>query len=324
MVGRAGTPGVHDGGADGGAEGPGRRWRLRYAGCQDGGADGGAQQVRQRRLSIPAADVRAATRAGRGVLETRLTNLSRQDFAHDVWGRAPCSPARPRRFTDCSPPTRSMSLVSRRGLRPFLRAWPKERAPRCRSIDSPRPAAWAPRSRTSSTTPRCGAALPTAPRWSSGAAAHLGAVADFSSRLGVELGHGAGQCLRHRRRAEGSTTTTTCDVFVTCRSRELKRWIIHEPVHPRRCGTSPGPTVAPDVAEAAEREAHLGAVLTARGRPLSAARLVAPPRPQGAVSDPPDAGVHNWTRHALAEQLAQSALQLLRDDPRCADPFPGS
>ena len=38
-------------------------------------------------------------------------------------------------------------------------------------------------------------------------------------------------------------------------------------------------------------------------------------RAQGAVSIHLTLGVHNWTRHGLAEQLARAALEELRDDP---------
>ncbi|MGJ9411661.1 hypothetical protein ACHAAC_03035 [Aeromicrobium sp. CF4.19] len=40
--GAEGTPGVHDGGADGGAEGPADGGAEGTPGVQDGGADGGA------------------------------------------------------------------------------------------------------------------------------------------------------------------------------------------------------------------------------------------------------------------------------------------
>ncbi|WP_305128047.1 cupin domain-containing protein [Streptomyces longispororuber] len=275
-------------------------------------------------MSIPAADVQdAATRTGGGVLETRLTNLSRQDFARDIWARTPLLTRGRGDFTDLFSVDAVDELVSRRGLRtPFLRVAKDGATLPESSFTSP-----------GGVGASIGDQLDDTALWRSfadGATLVLQAlhrtwepVADFSSRLGVELGHPvqANAYVTPPQSRGFDDHYDVHDVFVLQVSG-TKRWIIHEPVHPDPLRDQPWTERRSDVAEAARREAHLDTVLTPGDVLYLPRGWLHAAEAQGAVSIHLTLGVHNWTRHALAEQLARSALQLLRDDPQMRSSLP--
>ncbi|MFB7032468.1 cupin domain-containing protein, partial [Streptomyces sp. NPDC056295] len=264
-----------------------------------------------------------AADTGRGVLEARLTNLSREEFARDVWGRAPLLTRGAGDFSDLFSASAVDELVSRRGLRtPFLRV-----------------------AKDGSTLPESaftasggvGATvadqLDDTALWRSladGATLVLQAlqrtwepVADLVSRLGTELGHPvqANAYVTPPQNRGFDAHYDVHDVFVL-QIAGTKRWIVHEPVHPDPLRDQPWTNHRTAVADAARGEAYLDTVL-GPGDVLYLPRgWLHAAEAQGEVSIHLTLGVHTWTRHALAEQLTRAALALLRDDPEMRGSLP--
>ncbi|MFJ3501795.1 cupin domain-containing protein [Streptomyces sp. NPDC090135] len=264
-----------------------------------------------------------AADTGRGVLEARLTNLSREEFARDVWGRTPLLTRGAGDFSDLFSASAVDELVSRRGLRtPFLRV-----------------------AKDGSTLPESaftasggvGATvadqLDDTALWRSfadGATLVLQAlqrtwepVADLVSRLGTELGHPvqANAYVTPPQNRGFDDHYDVHDVFVL-QIAGTKRWIVHEPVHPDPLRDQPWTDHRAAVADAARGEAHLDTVL-GPGDVLYLPRgWLHAAEAQGEVSIHLTLGVHTWTRHALAEQLTRAALALLRDDPEMRGSLP--
>ncbi|ALO05733.1 cupin superfamily protein [Streptomyces venezuelae] len=72
--------------------------------------------------TVPTTLRSTAADVGSRVLETRLIGLSREEFARNVWGRAPLLTRGVDDFSDLFSASAMDELVSRRGLRtPFLR-----------------------------------------------------------------------------------------------------------------------------------------------------------------------------------------------------------
>ncbi|WP_329275442.1 cupin domain-containing protein [Streptomyces sp. NBC_00691] len=260
-------------------------------------------------LRDTAADVR-----GR-VLEERLISLSREEFALAVWGRTPLLSRRVSDFSDLFSASAVDELLSRRGLRtPFLRvAKDGSTAPES-SFTSP-----------GGVGASVADQLDDTALWRSFAdgstlvlqALHRtwGPVTDLATRLGTELGHPvqANAYVTPPQSRGFDDHYDVHDVFVL-QVAGTKRWIVHEPVHPDPLRDQPWTAHRAAVADAARGEAYLDAVLEPgdvlylpRGW-LHAAEAL------GAVSIHLTLGVHTWTRHALAEQLAEAALASLRDD----------
>ncbi|MGW4725501.1 cupin domain-containing protein [Streptomyces sp. NPDC004291] len=257
-----------------------------------------------------------AAETGRGVLESRLTHLSREDFARDVWGRTPLLTRGAGDFSDLFSASAVDELVSRRGLRtPFLRV---------AKDGSTLP--------ESSFTSSGGVGATVADQlddtalWRSfadGATLVLQAlqrtwepVADLASRLGTELGHPvqANAYVTPPQNRGFDDHYDVHDVFVL-QIAGTKRWTVHEPVHPDPLRDQPWTDHRSAVADAARGEAYLDTVL-GPGDVLYLPRgWLHAAEAQGAVSIHVTLGVHVWTRHALAEQLTRAALALLRDDP---------
>ncbi|MGW6534470.1 cupin domain-containing protein [Streptomyces sp. NPDC055051] len=249
------------------------------------------------------------------VLETRLIGLGREEFAARVWGRTPLLTRGAGDFSDLFSASAVDELVSRRGLRtPFLRV--------------AKDGATAPES--SYTSPG-GVGASVADQvddtalWRSfadGSTLVLQAlqrtwqpVTDFAARLGTELGHPvqANAYVTPPQNRGFDAHYDVHDVFVL-QITGTKRWIVHEPVHPAPLRDQPWTARRAAVAEAARNEAYLDTVLgpgdvlyLPRGW-LHAAEAL------GTVSIHLTLGVHTWTRHALARQLADAALALLRED----------
>ncbi|MFH8576132.1 cupin domain-containing protein [Streptomyces zaomyceticus] len=249
------------------------------------------------------------------VLETHLIGLSREDFALDVWGRAPLLTRGVRDFSDLFSASAVDELLSRRGLRtPFLRvAKDGSTAPES-SFTSPGGVGAAVADQLDDTA-----------LWRSfadGSTLVLQAlqrtwqpIADFATRLGTELGHPvqANAYVTPPQNRGFGDHYDVHDVFVL-QITGTKRWIVHEPVHPDPLRDQPWTAHRAAVADAARTEAYIDTVLEPgdvlylpRGW-LHAAEAL------GAVSIHLTLGVHTWTRHALAEQLTEAALALLRED----------
>ncbi|GGY76653.1 cupin domain-containing protein [Streptomyces omiyaensis] len=250
-----------------------------------------------------------------GVLEARLIGLGREEFARDVWGRAPLLTRGAGDFSDLFSASAVDELVSRRGLRtPFLRVAKDGSTVPDSSFTSP-----------AGVGASVADQLDDTALWRSfadGGTLVLQAlhrtwqpVADFVTRLGTELGHPvqANAYVTPPQNRGFDAHYDVHDVFVL-QVAGAKRWIVHEPVHPAPLRDQPWTAHRAAVAGAARGGAHLDTVL-APGDVLYLPRgWLHAAEALGAVSIHLTLGVHPWTRHALAEQLAESALALLRED----------
>ncbi|MDX2564469.1 cupin domain-containing protein [Streptomyces sp. TX20-6-3] len=250
------------------------------------------------------------------VLETRLISLSREDFARDVWGRTPLLTRGAGDFSDLFSAAAVDELISRRGLRtPFLRvAKDGSTAPES-SFTSP-----------GGVGASVGDQLDDTALWRSFADGSTlvlqalqrtwGPITDFVARLGTELGHPvqANAYVTPPQNRGFDAHYDVHDVFVL-QITGTKRWILHEPVHLDPLRDEPWTEHRAAVAGAARGEAYIDTVL-GPGDVLYLPRgWLHAAEAQGAVSIHLTLGVHTWTRQALAEQLTQSALELLREDP---------
>lgn len=265
----------------------------------------------------------AGADTGTGLLEARLTGLRREEFARDVWGRAPLLHRSASDFSDLFSASAVDELISRRGLRtPFLRVAKDGATLPEASFTS-----------SGGVGATVGDQLDDTALWrhfADGATLVLQAlhrtwepVADLSSRLGTELGHPvqANAYVTPPQNRGFDAHYDVHDVFVL-QIAGSKRWTIHPPVHPDPLRDQPWTEHRTAVAEAAGGEPFLDTVL-APGDVLYLPRgWLHAAQAQGAVSIHLTLGVHTWTRHALAEHLTRSALALLRDDPRMRASLP--
>ncbi|WP_435972053.1 cupin domain-containing protein [Streptomyces sp. Qhu_M48] len=249
------------------------------------------------------------------VLETRLIGISREEFATDVWGRAPLLTRRADDFADLFSAAAVDELISRRGLRtPFLRV--------------AKDGSTLPESSYTSSA-GVGASvvdqLDDTALWRSfadGGTLVLQAlqrtwepITDFAARLGTELGHPvqANAYVTPPQNRGFDDHYDVHDVFVV-QIAGTKRWIIHEPVHADPLRDQPWTDHRTAIADAARGDAHIDTVLEPGDVLYLPRGWLHAAEAQGAVSIHLTLGVHNWTRYALAEQLTRSALALLRDD----------
>ncbi|MYW29918.1 cupin domain-containing protein, partial [Streptomyces sp. SID2119] len=259
-------------------------------------------------------DVGAAP--GAGVLETRLTGLSPEEFARDIWARKPLLTRRASDFSDLFSADAVDELISRRGLRtPFLRV--------------AKDGSTLPES-TFTSSAGVGATiadqLDDTALWrafADGATLVLqalqrtwGPVGEFGARLSAELGHPvqANAYVTPPQSRGFDAHYDVHDVFVV-QIGGTKRWLVHEPVHPDPLRDQPWTDHRPAVAEAARGAAHLDTVLEPGDVLYLPRGWLHAAEAQGGVSVHLTLGIHTWTRYALAEQLAQAALAALRDDP---------
>ncbi|MFJ8673387.1 cupin domain-containing protein [Streptomyces sp. NPDC093589] len=265
----------------------------------------------------------AGAAASAGVLETRLTGLSREEFARTVWARTALLTHRASDFSDLFSADAVDELISRRGLRtPFLRV-AKGGATLPESSFTASAGVGATISDQLDDT-----ALSRA--FADGATLVLQAlqrtwapVADFSARLSTELGHPvqANAYVTPPQNRGFDDHYDVHDVFVL-QIEGTKHWRVHEPVHPDPLPDQPWTDRRSAVAEAAKDKASIDAVL-APGDVLYLPRgWLHAAQAQGDVSIHLTLGIHTWTRYALAEQLAHSALAALRDDPRMRRTLP--
>ncbi|MBO1330392.1 cupin domain-containing protein [Streptomyces sp. VRA16 Mangrove soil] len=273
--------------------------------------------------SSPARLRDADTPPGVGVLGTLLTDLDRQEFARDHWGRSPLLTRGASDFSDLFSADAVDELISRRGLRtPFLRVAKNGATLPASSFTAPAGVGATVADQADDTA-----------LWRSfadGATLVLQAlhrtwepVADLTARLGTELGHPvqANAYVTPPQNRGFDDHYDVHDVFVV-QIEGTKRWIIHEPVRRDPLRDEPWTERRSEVEEAAKSDAHLDTVL-APGDVLYLPRgWLHAAQAQGAVSIHLTLGVHTWTRHALAEQLAQAALALLRDDPQMRESLP--
>ncbi|WP_435298164.1 cupin domain-containing protein [Streptomyces sp. YPW6] len=269
-------------------------------------------------MSLPRTELRdSGARDGAGILPSRLTGLSREEFARDVWGRTASLTREASDFSDIFSPSAVDELISRRGLRtPFLRV-AKDGA----TLPS------------SSFTAPAGVGATVADQlddtalwraFADGATLVLQAlhrtwepVADLVSRLGTELGHPvqANAYVTPPQNRGFDAHYDVHDVFVL-QIEGAKRWVIHEPVLPDPLRDQPW---TDHRAAVADRAAHGTPRLDTMLRPGDVLYLprgwLHSAQAQGQVSVHLTLGVHAWTRFALAEQLTRAALAALADDP---------
>ncbi|MFI7495627.1 cupin domain-containing protein [Kocuria sp. M4R2S49] len=253
---------------------------------------------------------------GSGVLEARLIDISREEFARDVWGRTPLLTRRAGGFSDLFSADAVDELISRRGLRtPFLRVAKDGSTFPDSSFTSPAGVGATISDQLDDTA--------LWRRFADGATLVLQAlhrtwepVADLSAALGGELGHPvqANAYITPPQNRGFDDHYDVHDVFVL-QIAGTKRWVLHEPVHPDPLRDQPWTDRRSAVAEAAKGEAHLDVVLEPGDALYLPRGWLHAAQAQGTVSIHLTLGIHNWTRHGLAEQVAQAALALLAEDP---------
>ncbi|MEU0784618.1 cupin domain-containing protein [Streptomyces sp. NPDC006173] len=250
-----------------------------------------------------------------GALESRLTRLSREAFAGDIWGRTPLLTRDASDFRDLFSAGAVDELVSRRGLRtPFLRV-AKE------GVTLPE----------SSFTSPAGVGATIADQlddtalwraFSEGATLVLQAlhrtwepIADLVSTLSDELGHPvqANAYVTPPQNRGFDAHYDVHDVFIL-QVEGSKRWIIHEPVVPDPLRDQPWTDHRTAIADAAGSKAHLDTVLSPGDVLYLPRGWLHSAQARGDVSIHVTLGVHVWTRYALAEQLTRAALASLQDD----------
>ncbi|NEC14303.1 cupin [Streptomyces sp. SID8014] len=260
---------------------------------------------------------------GAGVLETRLTGLTREEFARDVWARTALLTRRAGDFADLFSAGAVDELIARRGLRtPFLRV--------------ARNGATLP---DSAFTGPAGVGATIADQlddtalwreFADGATLVLQAlhrtwepVAAFCAGLSTELGHPvqANAYVTPPQSRGFDDHYDVHDVFVL-QIEGTKRWSVHRPVHPDPLRDQPWTDRRAAVAEAAEGEPYLDTVLEPGDVLYLPRGWLHAARAQGEVSVHLTLGVHTWTRYALAEHLAQAALAVLREDPALRGTLP--
>ncbi|CAM5477926.1 hypothetical protein GCM10010329_30090 [Streptomyces spiroverticillatus] len=268
-------------------------------------------------MSVGSLDLQdTAADHGRGVLESRLTRLGREEFARDVWARTPLLTRAASDFSDLFSPGAVDELIARRGLRtPFLRvAKNGTTLPEASFTSSGGVGA-------TITDQLDDTALWRA--FADGATLVLQALqrtwqplTDFTSALSTDLGHPvqANAYVTPPQNRGFDAHYDVHDVFVL-QIAGTKRWVIHAPVHPDPLRDQPWTDHRAAVAEAAKGEPVIDTLLEPGDVLYLPRGWLHAAEAQGEVSVHLTLGVHNWTRHALAEQLVQSALALLRDDP---------
>ncbi|MFC8226401.1 cupin domain-containing protein [Streptomyces sp. NPDC057287] len=258
----------------------------------------------------------AGAQPGVGVLESRLTGLSREEFARDVWAQTAALTRGADDFSDVFSPSAVDELISRRGLRtPFLRVAKDGTTLPASSFTAPAGVGATIADQVDDT------ALWRA--FADGATLVLQAlhrtwepVADLVSDLSTELGHPvqANAYVTPPQNRGFDAHYDVHDVFVL-QIEGTKRWIVHEPVLPDPLRDQPWTDHRSAVADRATHDRphldtvlHPGDVLYLPRGWLHAARA------QGQVSIHLTLGVHTTTRYALAEELTRAALAALRED----------
>ena len=265
----------------------------------------------------------AGSTAGAGVLETRLIGLSREEFARDVWARIALLTRRASDFSDLFSADAADELISRRGLRtPFLRVAKEGATLPESSFTSPAGVGATISDQLEDTALWRG--------FANGATLVLQAlqrtwepISEFSARLSAELGHPvqANAYVTPPQSRGFDDHYDVHDVFVL-QIEGTKRWLVHEPVHPDPLRDQPWTDRRCAVAEAAKGKAYIDTVLEPGDALYLPRGWLHAAQAQGEVSIHLTFGIHVWTRYALAEQLAQSALAALRDDPQMRGTLP--
>lgn len=260
---------------------------------------------------------------GTGVLETRLIDIGRERFASDVWGNTALLTRRVSDFSDLFSAEAVDELISRRGLRtPFLRVAKGGATLPDSSFTSPAGAGAGISDQLDDTE--------LWRKFADGATLVLQAlhrtwepISDLSTRLSTELGHPvqANAYITPPQNRGFDDHYDVHDVFVL-QIEGTKRWIIHEPVHVDPLRNQPWTDRRSAVAEAAKDKAYIDTVLEPGDSLYLPRGWLHAAEAQGKVSIHLTLGIHNWTRYALAEHLAQTALAKLCEDPEMRRTLP--
>jgi ribosomal protein L16 Arg81 hydroxylase len=259
----------------------------------------------------------------RGVLAERLTRLSREAFARDVWARTALLTRGAGDFSDLFSADAVDELVARRGLRtPFLRVAKDGTTLPESSFTAP-----------AGVGATIGDQLDDTALWRAfddGATLVLQAlhrtwepVADLVAALGAELGHPvqANAYVTPPQNRGFDAHYDVHDVFVL-QIQGTKRWLVHEPVFPDPLRDQPWTDHRAAVAEAARGEPAVDAVLEPGDVLYLPRGWLHSARAQGEPTVHLTLGVHTRTRYALAEQLTRAALAALREDPEMRTALP--
>ncbi len=258
-----------------------------------------------------------------GVLESRLIDIGREKFAREIWGRTPLLTRRAGEFSDLCTAEGIDELISRRGLRtPFLRVAKDGTSLPDSSFTSPAGAG-----------ATIGDQLDDTMLWRSfadGATLVLHAlhrtwepISRFGTDLSTELGHPiqvnayitppGGRGFDHHYDVH--------DVFVV-QIEGTKRWVIHEPVHPAPLRHQPWTDHRAAVTRTAAGPACIDTLLEPGDCLYLPRGWIHAAEARDETSIHLTVGVHNWTRHALAEQLVRATLDALGDDPEMRRTLP--
>lgn len=268
--------------------------------------------------------------AGAGVLQSRLLDIPAQEFGEKYWARKalltrarPAADGSPAGFGDLFSAAAVDELVSRRGLRtPFLRV--------AKNGATLPDAAF---TRPAGVGATIADQLDDTALWrhfGDGATLVLqalhrtwGPVADFCAALAGELGHPvqANAYITPPQNRGFDDHYDVHDVFVL-QIEGSKRWIIHQPVYSDPLRDQPWSDRADEVSTAAGTEPAIDTVLEPGDVLYLPRGWLHAAEAQGEVSIHLTLGIHVWTRYALAEQLMQSALAALRDDPQARATLP--
>ena len=257
----------------------------------------------------------------------RCVGAATDSFASDTWGRAPLltrAEDLPAPFSDLLSAGAVDELVSSRGLRtPFLRVAASGSTLAGRDFTAPGGVGAGIADQVSDDR--------LTALFAGGATLVLQAlhrtwppVVRFAQDLAAELSHPVQvNAYVTPPQSQGfSDHYDVHDVFVM-QVEGSKRWLVRPPVHPAPLRDHPWTDRSADVAHAAAEEPLLDVVLRPgdclylpRGFLHAATAL-------GGVSTHLTAGVHAWTRHTLAEELVQVALEQLSadDDVRASLPL---
>jgi len=275
-------------------------------------------------MSAPATERASGLRLGRPALARCVADPER--FPREVWGRAPqLSRAEdlPGDVADLLSREDVDELLSTRGLRtPFLRV--ARRGETLPSRDFTAPGGVGAGIADQVSDERLTALF------ADGATIVLQALhrtwpplVDFAQDLAAELGHPVQvNAYVTPPQSQGfSDHYDVHDVFVL-QVEGAKRWMVRAPVHPAPLRDQPWTDHADDVRQAAQDEPLLDVVLhpgdclyLPRGFLHAATAL-------SEVCTHLTIGVHTWTRHTVAEELAGAALVVLADDPEVRGPLP--
>lgn len=249
--------------------------------------------------------------------------VPRREFADEYWGRRALLTPRASDFSDLFSASAVDELISRRGLRsPFLRVAKDGETLATSSFTSP-----------AGVGATIADQLDDTALWrhfDAGATLVLQAlqrtwepIGAYAARLGEELGHPvqANAYITPPQNQGFDDHYDVHDVFVLQISG-TKRWVIHEPVidHPLR--DQPWTDRRDQVAEAAAHDPVIDAVLEPGDVLYLPRGWLHAATAQGEVSIHLTLGVHTWTGHAVAEQLAQAVVAMLRDDPEVRASLP--